>query len=202
MGVSKRFHDATTYLAQFRDRVRVVCPRCEGKALVRAGPDARGTRDGATLSCLGCGLSKAAAELPWAGPAVGWAAGRCGRCGAHHSERVTGRVRHDLRRRLPCACGADLELSVSWHPIRDRGHDPWFGLPLLLRASVGPHTLWAYNCDHLRFLGQFVAADLREREPGWNATLASRLPRWMKSAKHREQVVEVIERLLRECTEG
>lgn len=55
--------------------------------------------------------------------------------------------------------------------------------------------LWAYNSDHLAFLRGYVEADLREREPNANASLASRLPKWLKSAKNRESVLRAVKRL-------
>jgi hypothetical protein len=50
-------------------------------------------------------------------------------------------------------------------------------------------VLWAYNAEHLDFLEEYVRASIREREPNRNASLASRLPAWLKSAKNREAVL-------------
>jgi hypothetical protein len=56
------------------------------------------------------------------------------------------------------------------------------------------------NKAHLDFLDRYVSADLRERRPheqyGWsNQSLASRLPKWLTSAKNRGEVQRSIERL-------
>jgi len=61
-------------------------------------------------------------------------------------------------------------------------------------------VLWAYNARHLEALEAFARAHLRERardpEHGWsNAAFTSRLPKWIKSAKHRAQVEKGIARL-------
>ena len=45
------------------------------------------------------------------------------------------------------------------------------------------------------FLERYVSADLRERTPNANRSMASRLPRWIKSAKHRDEVMRAIRRL-------
>ncbi len=74
-------------------------------------------------------------------------------------------------------------------------HDPWFGFSLWLQTSCAGHVLWAYNGRHLAFLRDYVAADLRERVPNANSSLASRLPRWIKAAKHRDAVGRGIARL-------
>lgn len=75
-----------------------------------------------------------------------------------------------------------------------------FHLPLWLKAPCCGHELWAYNHEHLEWLGDFIGAKLRERnmddEYGWrNQSLASRLPGWMKQAKNREKVLDVINKL-------
>jgi hypothetical protein len=54
-------------------------------------------------------------------------------------------------------------------------------------------VLWALNEDHLDSLEDFVSAHMREAYP--NATMASRLPEWMKSAKNREDVLKCIRKL-------
>jgi hypothetical protein len=64
-------------------------------------------------------------------------------------------------------------------------------------TPCGGQTLWAYNLGHLDFIEAFVTAELRERQPddryGWsNRSLFSRLPKWMQSAKNREQILKAI----------
>jgi hypothetical protein len=98
-------------------------------------------------------------------------------------------------RRVVCArCG----YSKDWHDhsIRVGGPVDWYlGLPVWLQVPCCGQTLWAYNEDHLDFLEAYISADLRERVPGVNSTLASRLPGWMKDAKNRDEVLRGIERL-------
>lgn len=73
--------------------------------------------------------------------------------------------------------------------------DWYFHLPLWLQTPCCGETLWAYNEEHLNFLENFVSASLREQEKdeqfgGSNRSLASRLPKWMQSAKNRERVLK------------
>jgi hypothetical protein len=58
-------------------------------------------------------------------------------------------------------------------------------------------VLWAYNREHLIFLRDYVAAMLRERVPNANASLASRLPAWLKKGANRSAVLKAVERLER-----
>jgi hypothetical protein len=75
--------------------------------------------------------------------------------------------------------------------------DPWFGLPLWLRAGFRGHTVWAFNDRHLEALRSWVAADLRERTPRHGAAMSmlEKLPAWMTSAKNRDHVLAVLDRL-------
>jgi hypothetical protein len=99
--------------------------------------------------------------------------------------------------RLSCKlCGYTKSRDIKGYSLV-KGEDPYFGLPLWLQAPCSPHTLWAYNSDHLSFLKQYVEATDRRRpirgpaDP-LNTLLASRLPRWIQLAKNRNQVLKAI----------
>ncbi|WP_327000347.1 hypothetical protein OHA72_35130 [Dactylosporangium sp. NBC_01737] len=101
------------------------------------------------------------------------------------------------QRRFVCAaCGA----TASWSPgdgpsLWGAPVDPYFRHPLWLTARCcGGRTLWAFNDAHLTLLENSVAARLRE---GAGMTLLARLPAWLTSAKHRDEVLRVIARLRR-----
>jgi len=77
--------------------------------------------------------------------------------------------------------------------------DWYFHLPLWLQIPCCGETLWAYNAAHLDFLENYVCATLREhtRGPlGWsNQALANRLPRWVKDAHNREDILKCVQKL-------
>ncbi|RFS86806.1 hypothetical protein D0T12_00510 [Actinomadura spongiicola] len=74
--------------------------------------------------------------------------------------------------------------------------DPYFGQPLWLRADCcGGRTLWAFNERHLDLLEGYVGARLRERGEYVGMTMVAKLPAWLKSAKHRGEILRVIGRL-------
>jgi hypothetical protein len=75
--------------------------------------------------------------------------------------------------------------------------DPFFKYPLRLQDSVNGNLFWAYNYEHLSFIRDLIEARLRERtnQSNFNASVASRLPRWLTSKSNRETVLNVIERL-------
>jgi len=100
-------------------------------------------------------------------------------------------------RRLACQNCAYWAVRPDGSSVWGQPVDPFFRVPLLLQAACcGGHTLWAFNETHLDLLEGYVAARLRERRahPASMSVLA-RLPAWMKSAKHREDVLRAIRRL-------
>ena len=107
-------------------------------------------------------------------------------------------------RRLSCmGCG----LTKDWHKKKierlRRGLDivdDYFYLPLWLQIPCNGEILWAYNERHLEFIEGYVSAKQRQRRQsekyGWmNASMFSRLPQWMKSAKNRDMILHSIKKL-------
>jgi len=79
----------------------------------------------------------------------------------------------------------------------------YFGFPLWLQAPCRGRTLWAYNAEHLAVLKGYVGAGLREdARPRTAYTMVEILPRWMKLAKHRGEVLRVLDRLQRALPES
>ncbi|MFI6096682.1 TFIIB-type zinc ribbon-containing protein [Lentzea sp. NPDC051213] len=76
--------------------------------------------------------------------------------------------------------------------------DQRFVPDLWLRTPCAGHTLWALNGEHLDLLESYVGATLRE-DPSVSSvrrmTILAKLPVWLKSAKHRDEVLRGIRRL-------
>lgn len=74
--------------------------------------------------------------------------------------------------------------------------DPFFGFRLWYIIETPYGTLWAYNLDHLAVIEQYIAASKRERNglPPKNNSIASRLPQWVKDARHRALLLKLIGR--------
>ena len=105
-----------------------------------------------------------------------------------------GSARHHASRRLTC--------TACFHRRRAPRQalaDPTMGLPLRLRGETRHGTLFAINEAHLRYIEDYVRDPLRREtvEPGGirNQSIASRLPRWVKAAKNRDEVLKLIERM-------
>lgn len=163
----RRFQDEQVTVWDFAGEILVRCPRCDGCARIVAVPEGH---EGPT---------------PW------------------------------ITRRLVCGCGYVAEhtpvVVAGRRSPRGDVADPYLGLPLWLQATCCTNrVLWAYNLRHLDFLAEFVGAKLRERspEPGppqwgtppvWHRrmTMVAKLPAWLKSAKHRAEILRTIARLRR-----
>jgi uncharacterized C2H2 Zn-finger protein len=74
-----------------------------------------------------------------------------------------------------------------------------FGERLWLETTCcGGKRLWALNERHLDYIERFVRSRARSSEfpsPPGNRQLADELPAWMKSRKHRDEVISGITRL-------
>ena len=78
--------------------------------------------------------------------------------------------------------------------------DDYFHLPLWLQTPCDKGVVWAYNATHLGQLRSWIEAPHRTRQhdgtTGWsNRSYFSRLPAWMKSARHRRIILIALERL-------
>jgi hypothetical protein len=98
-------------------------------------------------------------------------------------------------RRMVCShCG----YAKDWDgqmvgPVGVDATDFYFHFPLWLQISCCGQTLWALNPRHLGYMRGYVSAGLRERlKPG---SMASKLPRWLMSAKNRREIVRCIDKL-------
>ena len=79
--------------------------------------------------------------------------------------------------------------------------DACFGLPLWLQTPCAGHVFWAFNAEHLAYLRNYLGADLREQQDAPHASVISRLPGWLKQAKHRQEGLTAVKRLERRLAE-
>ena len=184
-----RFRDGPTYLWTLSEKILVSCPRCKARALVsRAGP---------SFSCVDCGHSHRDTGNGWFGMAKACVKRKCGWCGRRLSRTQRRAGPHPSKLGVCCpSCSHWNYIEANWHPDpQDEPFDPHFGYGLWLQTRCAGNVLWAYNHQHLEFIRAYVASSLRERTPNTNSSLASRLPKWLKSAKNRQAVERAVKRL-------
>ena len=99
------------------------------------------------------------------------------------------------KRSLICdSCGFAKSYNNTPGPV---GSD----YPLWLDMNCCGERLWAYNLSHLNYIKDFVSSDLREHyvnDSGMkNNTLISRLPKWIKEAKSRTEIIRCIDKMIK-----
>jgi hypothetical protein len=118
----------------------------------------------------------------------------------------------NVRRRFVCtACGAtkdkviktngygqarvSYELKASYEvTLTGDPYDWYFQLPLYFQIECSGNTLWALNLEHLNYIESYIEAEIRESHP-YYLSIESRLPKWMKLAKSRNEVLRAIQKL-------
>jgi hypothetical protein len=99
-------------------------------------------------------------------------------------------------RKIACgSCGYSRNWDQQQYAIYSEAFDWYFGLPLWLQMPCCGETLWAFNERHLEFLESYFNATIRRQTPNVNKSLVSRLPKWMKDAKNREQIQKGLQEL-------
>ena len=98
-------------------------------------------------------------------------------------------------RRLVCLSCSHHQIWSGKEIVVGSNVDWYFRLPLWLEISCGGELLWAYNLEHLELLEKYVAAKLRERTKKGRSSFFSKLPKWIKSAKNRDEILKAIQKL-------
>ena len=161
------------------------------------------------MTCTECGFSRRTNErlccaqcpLPtgsrWIGPAIMSARCRCGRCGVwlelERRLRVPPKDDYVELTCVRCQMATRSSYTLRAVPLSADAADMCFGLPLWLQTSCCGETLWAFNARHVMFLRGYLAAQLREKSVN-TASVAARLPRWLKCAD-RDDALRAVERL-------
>ena len=98
--------------------------------------------------------------------------------------------------RLICRhCGHIKDLETDGYAYGSPT-DWYFNLPLWFQMPCCGETLWAYNRPHLAYLKRYTEADLRDECSYPNTGLARYLPKWMKIARNRDEVLRCINKLM------
>ena len=197
---SARYFDHGAFLWNFADEVLVRCIRCDAPGVTRTLPDSACRR--ASFECASCRLSLTSGQGDWVGPVAYVGRRSCAHCGHQwlKAEWLEDAFPHAVHEEVQVTCPAcshdsTVTLKAERRVPHERSIDPHFGLPLLLLASTRHGQVWAYNVRHLSELRSYIAAKLRERRGGGNSTMFSRLPAWMKAAKHRSELLKTLSRL-------
>lgn len=208
MTSSDRFFDTGRSLNAFASEVHVKCVRCNAAGTVLAQLQERPWS--ASFECAQCGLTLDTVRGDWVGPISLTGRRPCGYCGhkwlhPRIGQRAWPREVLDSVVASCPECGHKSVVPVVAEKVHDGAehNDPHFGMPLLLMDAGRYGAVWAYNAHHIQVLKRYVAANLRERGVNaGNASMFSRLPAWIKSAKNREAVSKRLAKLERLLPSG
>ena len=200
MKEDERFVDTGKFLSAFADEVWVRCASCNTAGVVTAHwiP----YEWVANFDCRHCRLSLASEKKDWLG-AMRWTGRQpCGHCG----HKWVGRsIDFDAPPKNPpdelpakCPeCDHQTMVKLTSNSLVREGLacDPHFGLPLQLTTDTKHGVVWAYNMKHVAELSAYVKAKLRIRQNSAHRALLSRLPKWMKLAKHRDEIAKALDKI-------
>lgn len=94
--------------------------------------------------------------------------------------------------RPECVRVSRVEITAE-HSFPDhRSIDPHFGLPLLMTAKCRHGVLWAYSKRHLRARGPTQHPSCGGSRASGSSGMFYRLPRWMKLARNREELLKAL----------
>jgi hypothetical protein len=168
--------------ARIADR-RLVCLRC---SYVEGGPKPNRRRLHEVMLEKNrpiCERRQCGAPIRNYGPPV--RAGTAETLLAHVKCRTCGHVG-----RYPAVPIEPLDVARAHAALRAFRRSPG-GVPYL-RRCIGAHTLVVHNLAHLDALEEWLGAKLRERGPVAGLTMMARLPRWMKAASARPEVLKAL----------
>lgn len=119
-------------------------------------------------------------------------------CPACSGKAIATRYLEEKIARILCtACGYNRSISISLGSsgyVQLSAHD-YFNAPLWLSAPFKDETFDAYNSEHLNYLQEYIAAGLRETKDRKFFTMVEKLPKFITSAKNREALLKLIEKL-------
>lgn len=200
MNNSERFVDTGRFLTAFADEVLVNCTDCGAAGVVHATWSPY--RWAADFECSNCHLALSSELGHWVGAVRASGRQPCGYCGHKWLTRSIEYAApplepptHITAECPECSRQTLVKALLSRTMPEDRCCDPHFGLPLRLATSTRHGTIWAYNLKHLNELSGYVTAKLRVRQNPSNSAMFSRLPKWIKLAKHRAEVAKALSKL-------
>lgn len=191
---SRRYIDTGASLPWYAGKVQVRCAQCQapGRVFARWEPYPRR----GTYECVQCGLALNTDEEHWVCPVALVGRRPCGHCG-HRWLTVREVFEEPPQANLfavdvacpSCARVSRVEITAERSFQDHRSIDPHFGMPLLMTAKCRHGLFWAYSKRHLRELRAYTASKLWGSRAAGSSGVFYRLPRWMKLARNREEVL-------------
>lgn len=182
----------------FTTGIQVKCPKCHGMDIVTADEKS------AYFKCINCGYQAEKERTVHRYDVHN----QCKNCGRYYRVDIEDPAKqHFSALHVKCPyCGTMMSGEVhktaeafSYAAEINKGKEPWFGLELWFLTSFQGKPIWAINGEHLTYLIDYLSADLREKPMGRRKkTQSDHLPTFMKTAKNRERIVKLLEKMQEE----
>ena len=195
-----RFNQPMYSTTHFSESILAKCPKCNGLCFIKTKlgryPIFCPEDNKSTLHCQTCGYTKVNNE-EWFGYSQGILKMHCGFCGSklQHTTKPTKKPFETIS--IKCQiCNQEKIYPLNWY--RYKGNepiDPYFGLELWLQITIKDNILWVYNNEHLKYLKEYVASELREDNTRYKYSIVSNLPKWVKLAKNRGLIIKKLNML-------
>ncbi|MCY7347504.1 MAG: hypothetical protein LH614_14970 [Pyrinomonadaceae bacterium] len=204
-GVNWKIPNAS--LMSFAQKIYGKCPNCGQATIIKANYKYFNCIENSRVQCLNCAFYEDWNSEKIYGAAVGKAKKPCPNCGtkwlAAEVKIKNAKPVKDYAEVTCEVCKKPSYLSLSWHREfnENKPLDPYFNYPLWLQTECVGEILWVFNEEHLNYLKSYVKADLREDDGRLDWSMISRLPKWITSAKNRQQVLKAIAKLEKQITE-
>lgn len=118
------------------------------------------------------------------------------------SKKATTKVDYEQKRAIlfceNCGFNKQIPTEVTVFGINGNWNiaaHSYFGAQLWLQHPFKNDVFIAFNADHLNYLEQYIAADLREHKNRTGFTLLERLPKFYHDAKNRKALLAIIQKL-------
>ena len=182
----------------FTTGIQVKCPKCYGMGIVTADEGS------AYFKCTNCGYQAEKERTVYRYDVHN----QCKNCGRYYRVDIEDPAKqHFSALHVKCPyCGTMMSGEVhktveafSYATEINKGKEPWFGLELWFLTSFQGKPIWAINGEHLTYLIDYLSAYLREKPMGRRKkTQSDHLPTFMKTAKNRERIVKLLEKMQEE----
>lgn len=204
----KRFSKTAENTTNFSEKIYVRCPKCNKRAIIKTEFSTRGNYT-TTLVCTYCSKSDqyqsclySNREITnnWYGYVLGSLRSSCRFCGERFTYNVTRPNVNPPPEYITCnKCNRTHEYELEWYKTSgSEPLDPYFGLKLYFTIPIKDRTLWVYNFDHLQYIEEYIASDLRFVANERATAITYNLPKEFVSKKNRKLVLKQIGKLKQE----
>jgi predicted RNA-binding Zn-ribbon protein involved in translation (DUF1610 family) len=95
-----------------------------------------------------------------------------------------------------CGFNKEVSMMLDEHATLLAAAHTYFNATLWLQLPFrSKEVFFAYNGDHLLYLEQYIAAEIRETKNRTHFTLIEKLPKFYHDAKNRNDLLKIIQKL-------